>query len=56
MLGVGGREINILGLEGSQAVPACPSGRDNAYDQRNYYKFNFYGVREAALERNLIRN
>jgi hypothetical protein len=28
-----GGENNIFGLEGSQAVPASPSGRSKAYDQ-----------------------
>jgi hypothetical protein len=31
--GVGARNY-ISGLEGSQAVPACPSGIGNAYDRR----------------------
>jgi hypothetical protein len=31
--GVGARNC-ISGFEGSQAVPACPSGIGNAYDRR----------------------
>jgi hypothetical protein len=30
----GGARNYITGFEGSQAVPACPSGIGNAYDRR----------------------
>jgi hypothetical protein len=33
---MGGGRNYISGFEGSQAVPACPSGRGNAYDC-NYF-------------------
>jgi hypothetical protein len=32
-IGVEGRENNIFGIEGSQAVPTNPSVRGKAYDQ-----------------------
>jgi hypothetical protein len=32
-IGSWGEENNIFGLEGSQAMPASPSGRGKAYDQ-----------------------
>jgi hypothetical protein len=54
-IGVGCRENNIFGLEGSQAVPASPSGRNKTYGQ-NLYKIYFLWGRGAAFERNLIRH
>ena len=35
----------ICGFERSQAVPACPSGRDNAYDRNSF----LYDAGRAAL-------
>jgi hypothetical protein len=39
----------------AQAVAARSSGRGKACDENYNSKFNLYGVRGAALERNLIR-
>jgi hypothetical protein len=42
----GWARIYISGVEGSQAVPARPSGRGNEYD----IAINFYDVGSAALQ------
>jgi hypothetical protein len=41
----GRRRNYITGFEGSQAVPACPSGISNAYNQNLF----LYDVGRAAL-------
>jgi hypothetical protein len=44
----GGARNYISGFEGSQTVPACPSGRGNTHDRNGL----LYDVGRATLERN----
>jgi hypothetical protein len=47
-IGGGGTRNYISGFEGSQAVPACPSGIGNAY-YRNFVVYNICDAGGAAL-------
>jgi hypothetical protein len=53
---IGGRGVRsyISGFEGSQAVPARPSGRGNAYD-RNYFLMTLEGLHvKHAVQRGIL--
>jgi hypothetical protein len=45
-----GASNHISGFKGSQAVPACLSGRGDAYDQNQFFLCD---VGRATLERNV---
>jgi hypothetical protein len=46
-MGGGGTRNYISGFEGSQAVPACPSGIGNAY-YRNFVVYTLYNIYDAG--------
>jgi hypothetical protein len=51
--GGGSLKQNFCCFEGSQAVPASPSGRGEAC-MRDFFNFNFKKIGAAAMERNLV--
>jgi hypothetical protein len=53
MYGGGVNRNKIGGFEGSQAVPASPSGRGEAC-ARDLFNFNFKEVGVAAMGRNVV--